>query len=536
MMYEQTAPEALFCLLPSLDEILRRPEFLALAGLYPRPMLAGVARAELARARMEIVQGIHTRETLQAFVESLGKSVERATKEALCGTLIPVLNATGVILHTNLGRAPLSEEALRAILDVARGYSNLEFDLETGTRGRRDRHVEPLLLRALSWLTEQPVEEVGQRWSLAVVNNCAAATFLALNSLAEGAEVLVSRGELVEIGGGFRVPDILRKAGVILREVGTTNRTRVADYAEAITGNTRMILRVHQSNFKMEGFTEKPLLSELIDLGKRADLMVFEDQGTGLLISLDSFGVKEESSLLDSFREAPDLIAASGDKLLGGPQCGLLLGRRDLVDRIRANPLYRALRVDKLTYAALEATILSYALHQEESIPTVRMMRIPAGDLRHRCEAVQTEIEGNDLEISVIPVKSVIGGGTTPDAALNSFALSLRHRLKTPSGLLAALRHQTPPVIGRVQDELCALSTLGPCLRNKTSCLPGSCGTPPKRIANDHRRATLHRRWHRRPYRPWQDRAGPRADRHRHRSAPRGETPWHHGRSRLRPM
>lgn len=459
MMHGQTAPDQLFSLLPSLDEVLRRPELLALADQYPRPMLAGVTRAELARARTEIVQGIHTVETLQVLVDNLGESVTRATKEALCGTLVPVLNATGVILHTNLGRAPLSEEALRAILDVARGYSNLEFNLETGTRGRRDQHVEPLLLRVLSWLTGQPVEVVGKSWSVAVVNNCAAATFLALNSLAEGAEVLVSRGELVEIGGGFRVPDILRKAGVILREVGTTNRTRVADYAEAITGNTRMILRVHQSNFKMEGFTEKPALSELIDLGKRADLMVFEDQGTGLLISLDSIGVKEGSSLLDSFRQTPDLIAASGDKLLGGPQCGLLLGRRDLLDRVRANPLYRALRVDKLTYAALGATILSYALHQEESIPTVRMLRIPADDLRRRCEALQGEIDANLLEVSIAPVKSVIGGGTTPDAALNSFALSLRHRLKTPSGLLAALRLQTPPVIARVQDD-CVLLDL----------------------------------------------------------------------------
>ena len=459
MIHGQTAPEQLYRLLPSLDEILRRPEFLALMDLHPRAALAQAARAELARARTEIVQGIHTPETLHAFVESLGEAVARQTNEAMCPTLIPVLNATGVILHTNLGRAPLSEPALRAIVDVASGYSNLEFDLETGNRGRRDRHVEPLLLRALSSITGQPGEQIGQTWSVAVVNNCAAATFLALNSLAEGGEVLVSRGELVEIGGGFRVPDILRKAGVILREVGTTNRTRVADYAEAINGHTRMILRVHQSNFKMEGFTEKPELSELIDLGRRANLPVFEDQGTGLMISLESVGVKEESSLLDSFRKAPDLIAASGDKLLGGPQCGLLLGRRDLLDRIRANPLFRALRVDKLTYAALEATVLSYASHQEELIPVVRMLRIPEDDLRRRCEAIRREIASETLEISVVPVKSVIGGGTTPGAALNSFALSLRHRVHPPSGLLAALRRQTPPVIGRVQDD-CVLLDL----------------------------------------------------------------------------
>ena len=225
-----------------------------------------------------------------------------------------MLNATGVILHTNLGRAPLSESAIQAIVEVARGYSNLEFDLETGRRGRRDRHAEPIL-RALSTILGQVAES--DEWGVAIVNNCAAATFLALDSLASGGEVVVSRGELVEIGGGFRVPDILRKAGVTLREVGTTNRTRVADYAEAINQNTRMILRVHQSNFKIEGFTERPELSELIELGRRSNVTVFEDQGTGLLLSLDNLGVKEESSLLESFRQAPELIAASGDKLAG---------------------------------------------------------------------------------------------------------------------------------------------------------------------------------------------------------------------------
>jgi L-seryl-tRNA(Ser) seleniumtransferase len=453
MIPGQPALEQLYQLLPSLDETLRRPEFLALMERHPRVALVRAARAELARARAEIAQGIHTPATQHAFVERLGEAVARQASQAMLPTLIPVLNATGVILHTNLGRAPLSEQALRAIVDVAGGYSNLEFDLETGNRGRRDQHVEPLLLRALSAMVEQPAEPFEQSWSAAVVNNCAAATFLALNSLAEGGEVLVSRGELVEIGGGFRVPDIMRKAGVTLREVGTTNRTRVTDYSAAITSNTRMILRVHQSNFRIEGFTEKPDLAELIDLGSRAHLPVFEDQGTGLMVSLESVGVREESSLLDSVRKAPGLIAASGDKLLGGPQCGLLLGRRDLVDEIRANPLYRALRVDKLTYAALEATLLCYSSHKEQSIPVVRMLRIPQEDLRCRCEALQREIAASTLEIAVVPVKSVIGGGTTPGAVLNSFALSLRHCVDSPSQFLAALRRQTPPVIARVQED-----------------------------------------------------------------------------------
>jgi L-seryl-tRNA(Ser) seleniumtransferase len=459
MKLSDAPPEQLYRLLPSVDQILRRPDFVALAEKHPRIALAEAARAELASARKEVAKGTHTPETLHALIEGLGEAVSRMTRDAMRSTLIPVLNATGVILHTNLGRAPLSEPALQAIVEVARGYSNLEFDLETGRRGRRDRHAEPMLLRALSLITGAPLEQMDRDWSVAVVNNCAAATFLALDSLAAGGEVLVSRGELVEIGGGFRVPDILRKAGVTLREVGTTNRTRLADYAEAITGTTRMILRVHQSNFKIDGFTEKPKLSELVELGRRAKVVVFEDQGTGLLISLDSIGVQEESSLVDSFRQTPDLIAASGDKLLGGPQCGLLLGRRDLIDRIRANPLFRALRVDKLTYAALEATLHGYASHQEESIPTVHMLRIPEEVLRRRCEAIRQKIAVATLEVAVVPVRSVIGGGTTPGAGLHSYALSLRHCVRSSSELLAALRRRTPPVIGRVQDD-CVLLDL----------------------------------------------------------------------------
>ncbi len=464
MILEETVPEPLYRYLPSLDEILRRPEFIVLAERHSRAGLAEAARVKLARARIEIAQGMHTPETVLALVGSLGAAVEQAVDEAMRPSLVPVLNATGVILHTNLGRAPISEAAIQAIAYVARGYSNLEFDLESGHRGRRDRHAEPMLLRALSTMGGKTVDQMGRDWSVAVVNNCAAATFLALNSLAEGAEVLVSRGELVEIGGGFRIPDILRKAGVILREVGTTNRTRISDYADAVTDATRMILLVHKSNFKMEGFTENPQLSELIDLAKRRSLVVFEDQGTGLLVSLDTAGAGKESSLVESFRQAPDLIAFSGDKLLGGPQCGILLGRRELLEVIRSNPLFRALRVDKLTYAALEATLLSYAMRQEESIPTIRMLRIPAEDLRRRCETLRQEISSDRLEISVFPVKSVIGGGTTPGAQLDSFGLALRDPVRSASELLAALRRGTTPVIGRVQDDcvLLDLRTVSP--------------------------------------------------------------------------
>jgi L-seryl-tRNA(Ser) seleniumtransferase len=251
-----------------------------------------------------------------------------------------VINATGVILHTNLGRAPLSVSALEHIHETASGYSNLEFDLESGERSRRDTHAEELLLRLLkakAGAATGSMDETPQ--AAVVVNNCAAATFLALNSIAEGSEVVVSRGELVEIGGGFRIPEILAKSGARMREVGSTNRTRLTDYESAISPETGLILRVHQSNFSIEGFTARPALDELVSLARREKIPLFDDQGTGLLFSLDDLGVRSEPTLLDSFRFGSDLIAASGDKLLGGPQCGLLVGRADLIERIRRNPL-----------------------------------------------------------------------------------------------------------------------------------------------------------------------------------------------------
>jgi len=456
--------DALYRLLPSVDELLGRRELRDVLRMHSRALVTGAARSVLRRARREIAERVHTEQAVRHLLHGVAEAVAEETERTLRPTLVPVINATGVILHTNLGRAPLSQAAIRAVSEVARGYSNLEFDLATGSRGRRDRHAGPLLLRALGAIAGECPERVGQGWGVVVVNNCAAATFLAINSLAEGGEVLVSRGELVEIGGGFRIPEILHKAGVILREVGTTNRTRLTDYESAVNGNTRMILRVHQSNFKMEGFTERPELEELIRLGRTAGLAVFEDQGTGLMIPLREVGVSGEPSLIESFRKGPDLTAASGDKLLGGPQCGLLLGRSDLVERIRANPLFRALRVDKLTYAALEATLLGYVAGREEEIPTVRMLRIPAEVLTRRCQAVRDALGMDDLDAAVVPAHSVIGGGTTAGLTLDSFALSLRHRFQTPKAFMERLRRQTPPVIARVQNDcvLLDLRTVAP--------------------------------------------------------------------------
>jgi L-seryl-tRNA(Ser) seleniumtransferase len=397
----------------------------------------------LARLKREITEGHHSQPSLESELALLHLTVAGQIAQSARYRLRRVINATGVVLHTNLGRAPLSASALAHIADTAGGYSNLELDLESGERSRRDVHAEELLLRVLT----------AQGAGALVVNNCAAATFLALNSLAAGGEVIVSRGELVEIGGGFRIPEILAKSGAILREVGTTNRTRLADYENAISPATRLILRVHQSNFSMEGFVERPALRDLVSLGKRANVPVFHDQGTGLIASLEALGIGAEPTLPDSFQVGSDLIAASGDKLLGGPQCGLLIGRAELVQRIRKNPLYRTYRVDKLIYAALEATLMDYAAQKDSSIPVQRMLNIAAEEIFARCEWISRQVNSAELAAQAVPVESLIGGGTAPTARLQSAAVSLHHALLQPQALLLALRRLEPPVVGRIYED-----------------------------------------------------------------------------------
>jgi L-seryl-tRNA(Ser) seleniumtransferase len=443
---------SLYSVLPSLNDLLLDPRFSAVVQAESHTTVVRCTRAVLGRVKREIATGEHTHASLKDRLAGLHLAVAGEIEREKRYSLRRVINATGVILHTNLGRAPLSASALEHVMEIAAGYSNLELDLETGERSRRDVHAEALLLRLLSIKTRAVDEDSADSTKAAVVvNNCAAATFLALNSLAEGAEVIVSRGELVEIGGGFRIPEILAKSGARMREVGTTNRTRLVDYENAISAETGLILRVHQSNFSIEGFTERPTLQDLVALGKRKNVAVFNDQGTGLLSSLEDLGVHAEPTLLDSFRVGVDLIAASGDKLLGGPQCGLLVGRVDLIDRIRKNPLLRAFRVDKLTYAALEATLMDHLL--EKPIPTVSMLHAPALEILRRCEWVADQVCSGDLFAEAVPVLSLIGGGTAPAARLQSSAVSLRHATLQPQALLRALRRLDPPVIGRVCED-----------------------------------------------------------------------------------
>ena len=445
------ARHLIFRLLPSVGDLLLTPACQSLFKTHPRNAVVSSARNAVADLRLEVVSGQHTEASLQARIDQLPEMIANRLALARRYSLRPVINATGVILHTNLGRAPLSEAALRHIVEVAQDYCNLELDLESGMRSRRDMHVESLVLRVLYGTSADP--SAHERNGVIIVNNCAAATFLALNSLAEKSEVIVSRGELVEVGGGFRIPEIMEKSGAVLREVGTTNRTRLADYERVIGAETGLLLRVHQSNFSIEGFSELASLQDLVALSKRTGIALFEDQGTGLISSLERSGINDESSLLQSFACGVDLIAASGDKLLGGPQCGILVGRKDFIERIRKNQLLRAFRVDKLTYAALEATLMEYLSEDTTTIPVQRMLSVLPEELMRRCRQIAGQVGCTDLVVDVVPVASLIGGGTAPKASLESWALSVRHVSLTAAELLATLRKLEPPIIGRIVED-----------------------------------------------------------------------------------
>ncbi len=423
------------------------------------PAVAESVRAVLARLRQEIAEGRLDEESLHLALGGLPVAVERQLRQSLSYSLRPLINATGVILHTNLGRAPLAASALDHIRDTAATYSNLEFDLDTGDRGKRDVHVERLFQKLISQNAERSFAPPGQvgdpaphAISTIVVNNNAAAVLLALNSLAEGGEVIASRGELVEIGGSFRIPDVMSKSNATLREVGTTNRTRVADYEHAITDRTRLLLRVHRSNFEITGFTEQPSLEELVALARRRNLPLLEDLGSGALFDLRSVGINGEPGVLDSLRAGVDIVTYSGDKLLGGPQAGLISGRADLVTRMRSNSLFRALRVDKLIYAALEATLLAYVKQDHDAVPALRMMRLPKDEIARRAQALVAQTKSPKLRLELIDGESVIGGGAAPSAVLPTRLIAVTHGDLSADQLCARLRGFDPPIIARVED------------------------------------------------------------------------------------
>jgi L-seryl-tRNA(Ser) seleniumtransferase len=441
-----TAKSELFRELPSVDELARTPAVAALAASHGSPAVTDAARAVLARLREEVASGLLDAPALQLALSGIVGAIEEQLRRALGHSLRPVINATGVVLHTNLGRAPLSEAALAHIRETAGRYSNLEFEVEAGARGKRDVHVDRLFRRLLS----EEAKETSV--STIVVNNNAAAVLLALNTLAEGGEVIVSRGELVEIGGSFRIPDVMAKSGATLREVGTTNRTRVADYEKAITERTRLLLRVHRSNFEITGFTEQASTGDLVALARRRGVPLMEDLGSGALVDLRSFGISGEPSVLDSLRAGVDIVTYSGDKLLGGPQAGLISGRADLVAQMRANSLFRALRVDKLTYAALEATLLAYVKRDHDAIPTLRMMRLTKEEIGRRAESLAKQVQSFKLKAEVTDGESVIGGGAAPSSVLPTRLLALSCEGLSADELATRLRTSDPPVIARVDE------------------------------------------------------------------------------------
>ncbi len=413
----------------------------------------------LASLRQEIAAGRLDANGVDLALSGLEDAVTRRVRQALQRSLRSVINATGVILHTNLGRAPLAASALEHIRQIASSYSNLEFDIETGERGKRDVHVDRLFHKLLDQHVGAaapggPAERSSAAVTIStiVVNNNAAAVLLALNTLAENGEVIVSRGELVEIGGSFRIPDVMSKSNAILREVGTTNRTRIADYEKAINEQTRLLLRVHRSNFQITGFTEQPQLEELVSLARQSNIPLLEDLGSGALFDLRSVGVNGEPSVLDSLRQDVDVVAYSGDKLLGGPQAGMLSGRSDLIARMRSNSLFRALRVDKLTYAALEATLLAYVKGDHDAIPALRVMRLSKEEIGTRAQALARKMKSSWLSIEVLDGESVIGGGAAPSAILPTELLAMTFEGWSADELSARLRASDPPVIARVEE------------------------------------------------------------------------------------
>ena len=430
------AGAALLRQIPAVDELLARAALRELAARLGRRPVVDATRRVLESLRGRISSG----DLSSVSVDVLENEIVAATETSVEPSLRAVVNATGVILHTNLGRAPLAPVAARRAAEIASRYSNLEYDLERGERGRRDAHTDRLFRRLL-----------GAEMTL-VVNNNAAAMFLALNTIAEGGEVVVSRGELIEIGGSFRIPDISAKSGAVLREVGTTNRTRISDFEAAINERTRALVRVHPSNFRIVGFTERPELREMVELARNHGLPLIEDLGSGCLVDLGPHGIEGEPLAGESLKAGVDVVTFSGDKLLGGPQAGVLTGSRPWLERIRKNPLFRALRVDKLTIAALEATVALYLGGDLRAIPALAMIQASKDEIAERAGRLAERLLARaGVSARLEDGESVIGGGSTPGSSLPTRLVSVRVEGLSAAELAARLRRSRPPVIARVE-------------------------------------------------------------------------------------
>ena len=430
--------------IPAVDRILDSPGAAALISRTSRPFVVFLVRRVLEDLRRELAGSDEKEWSAPDLDARILEALQQEFRSWTCPGLKKVINATGVILHTNLGRAPVGDAAGRHLAEVASNYSNLEFDLARGSRGKRDVIAGRLL------------EQILNCPQALVVNNNAAAVFLILNSLAEGGEVLISRGEMIEIGDSFRVPDILRKSGATLKEVGTTNRTHLSDYEQGFTGKTRLVLRVHPSNFKISGFTSKPSLEELAALCAARSVPLVEDLGSGCLIDLQSERIEPEPHPRESLSRGADLVCFSGDKLLGGSQAGIIAGSSGYLQKIRQNPLFRALRVDKLALAVLESTLIAYLTQREElEIPVVQMIRMDAGRLEKRADSLVARLSElqADLTVEAVEGASVIGGGSTPSQSLPTRLLRLRSSRYSAARLESLLRQSEPPVLARLDRE-----------------------------------------------------------------------------------
>ena len=441
--------------LPSIDSLLRSETGRNLTRALGAERLTKLARKVTDELRQDILDRPADPQTENGDAEVYSRSVlldeaERRLAAAhhaeTASAVRRVINATGVILHTNLGRAPLSQAARRSIAEEASGYCNLEYDLATGTRGRRGARAEQLT-----------ADLCGAEASL-IVNNCAAAALLVLTTFARDADAIISRGELVEIGGDFRVPDVMAQSGTRMIEVGTTNRTRRADYAKAISDQTRLLMRVHTSNYRIVGFTKTPPTRELAALSHENGLMLYEDAGSGALIDLTQFGVTGEPIISDSIKDGVDIVSFSGDKLLGGPQAGFLVGQSKIIERMRNHPLYRALRADKLRLAAIEATLEAYARGVTVAeVPALHALAFSADELESRAEKfiqrVSRQRPIHPFQLELFAGSSAVGGGAAPTSPLPTTLISLAHPERTANEIEAELRRSTPPVISRIEND-----------------------------------------------------------------------------------
>jgi L-seryl-tRNA(Ser) seleniumtransferase len=433
-----------------VDEILSRLEITDLLKSYPRTVVVEAVRKALGGLREELLsqkESSEFEESLLSF-ERLFPLFQKEIDLQVQPRLRRVINATGVVIHTNLGRSPLHSSALQHIIDISKTYSNLEYDLDSGERGSRYSHVEQTLCR------------LSGAESALVVNNNAGAVLLALNAMAERREVIVSRGELVEIGGAFRIPDVMKRSGALLKEVGTTNRTHLTDYQEAIGSQTALLLKVHASNFRVMGFTSSIPLQDLVQLGRQYDIPVMDDLGSGCLLDLTQYGLEKEPTVQEAIATGADVITFSGDKLLGGPQAGIILGKRNFLDQIKVNPLTRALRIDKLTLAALESTLLLY-LDQKiamREVPTLRMLSLDRGKLRRKGRRLLkrlSEMIKKEATLTLREDVSQVGGGALPLQELPTVVLAIKPLHVSADGLEKNLRKSDPPIISRIsKDEL----------------------------------------------------------------------------------